>query len=118
MFGALALVLGAVALIGGGGESAEAAKMRVELQPLSPDQVDVIAYVEGSAAADGPTVGLECVDASGEVVVSARKRWPFRDTDNGALPPHAHEVVPADEASGIVRCRLPGTDGPLEARVR
>ena len=63
------------------------------------------------------TVMIECTDDRGDVIFTARKAWPFSDTDGGMYNPHVHLVVrPSAAIQRIVRCRLSGTDPPLEGR--
>jgi hypothetical protein len=62
-------------------------------------------------------VAIQCLDDSGEVVFTDDKVWPFLDTDGGRYNPHVHMVVrPSAAIQQIVRCRLHGTDPPLEGR--
>jgi hypothetical protein len=68
------------------------------------------------ATADGrPTVELECLDADDRIVLKTVHPWPFTDTDQGIYDPHVHETMNAGDAKRIARCRLNGTEGPLEA---
>ena len=57
------------------------------------------------------------MDDGGEVVSSKPESWPFTDTDQGTLDPHAHVAVSTELLDRITRCRLKGTDPPLEGRL-
>ncbi|HEU0025246.1 MAG TPA: hypothetical protein VFQ12_11470 [Thermoleophilaceae bacterium] len=109
----------AVALAtGGGGEDGEADSLRIERS-----QTELIVYVtdpgdnEPDAAGAAPSVTLECLDQDGEVLISAAQAWPFTDTDGESLDPHVHLSLDADRMQRVKRCRLNGTDPPLEGGV-
>ena len=61
-----------------------------------------------------PSVGLECLDAEGRAEISVEHPFPFADTDGGLEPPHVHQRIGTDQLERIERCRLDGTDPPLE----
>jgi hypothetical protein len=42
----------------------------------------------------------------------------FTDTDQGTLDPHAHVGMDPALRDRIARCRITGTDPPLEGRLR
>jgi hypothetical protein len=115
------LVIIALAGSGGDGDSEQRAGLRVERPPGGVPEV--IVYIEDrslnepSTAGGAATVVVECVDAGGEVVSSKPESWPFTDTDQGTLDPHAHVAVSAELLDRIARCRLKGTDPPLEGRL-
>lgn len=124
--GLLALALVA-ALLGpaacGSDEPGEAERLRIEQSPVPPPAGELIVYVEPGAntperAGGRSYVTLRCLDSSGSVVFGARHAWPFRDTDRGTLDPHIHQQLQIAGSRPIERCRLAGTEGPLEGRVR
>jgi hypothetical protein len=111
----------AIALAAGGGSEEPAGDLKVELAPDNPS--DLVVYVPAATNVPGtaggrPTVTLECLDRGDEVVARSRQAWPFTDTDGETLDPHVHQFVPPGRARRIERCRLLGTKGPLEGRVR
>jgi hypothetical protein len=120
---AVAVPLVIVALAGSGSEERpeRPAGLRVERTPGGPPEVTI--YVEDRSLNDPATAGgatsvvVECVDAEGRVVWSRPERWPFTDTDDGALDPHAHIGMDPATLERIARCRLTGTDPPLEGRL-
>jgi hypothetical protein len=122
---AAVLVVAAAGLIAialaAGGDSEGPPGLRVELSPDAPD--DLLVYVPRASNVPGTaggrrTVRLECLDRRDRVVAKSRQAWPFTDTDDGTVDPHVHQFVPADRARRIERCRLAGTEGPLEGRIR
>ena len=60
---------------------------------------------------------VECVDAAGGSSGSRPERWPFTDTDQGDVDPHAHIGMDPALLDRIARCRITGTDPPLEGRL-
>ncbi|MET0836129.1 MAG: hypothetical protein ABWY97_05065 [Thermoleophilaceae bacterium] len=114
------LVIVGVAGSGGDGDSEQPAALRVERTPGGPE---ITVYLEDrslnqpATAGGAATVVLECVDAGGEVVFSQPEGWPFSDTDQGTLDPHAHVGITPELVDRIARCRLKGTDPPLEGRL-
>jgi hypothetical protein len=61
-------------------------------------------------------VRVECLDSGGKVVFRGQEAWPFSDTDGGEFDPHVHVSMEADALAATARCRLKGTDPPLEGR--
>jgi hypothetical protein len=116
---AVAAPLVIVALAGGGSEDRpeRPAGLRVERTPGG--MPEVIVYVEDRSLNEPATAGgatsvvVECADAEGRVVWSRPERWPFTDTDDGTLDPHAHIGMDQAAVERIARCRLTGTDPPL-----
>jgi hypothetical protein len=115
------VVLGVVALASGGGDGAPAG-LRVQREALPSGGEGITVYVDDPGANVTATargrhnVELVCVDSQGGVVLRATHPWPFTDTDQGAFDPHVHEPLSSREASQVSRCRLNGTEGPLEGR--
>lgn len=120
---ALSVPLVIVALAGGGGDGAseQPAGLRVERTPGGVPEIIVFvedrSLNEPSTAGGAATVVVECVDDRGEVVWSNPESWPFTDTDRGTLDPHAHVAMSQELVDRIARCRLKGTDPPLEGRL-
>jgi hypothetical protein len=108
-----------VIAVAGGGSGDEPSGLRVE---RSQGASEVTIYVEDPAVNDPETnagrdvVRIECLDEGGAVVFRARESWPFTDTDGGTLDPHIHLFIPPDALTQVERCRLRGTDPPLEGR--
>jgi hypothetical protein len=120
---AVAVPLVIVAIAGSGSEDRpeRPAGLRVERTPGGPPEV--IIYVEDRSLNEPATAGgatsvvVECVDADGRIVWSRPERWPFTDTDDGTLDPHAHIGMDPAALERIARCRLTGTDPPLGGRM-
>lgn len=80
----------------------------------------MILYLEDRRVNEPETTGgakqvaVECMDRAGAVVFSGRERWPFSDTDGGVFDPHVHVFVVPAVLGKIARCRLKGTNPPLE----
>lgn len=118
----VAVPLVVVAMVTGGDES-EGGGLRVERTTVAgAGTPQLVVYVEElglnvpDTAGDRPTVELECLDDNDRTVLKAVHPWPFTDTDQGIYDPHVHETVAGPEAQRIARCRLNGTDGPLQGR--
>jgi hypothetical protein len=118
---AVSVPLVIVAASGGGGEAEEedaAGELRVERSTGRPE---LVVYVSPEAnvagRASGETVTVECVTAEGEVVGSQAERWPFSDTDQGTLDPHAHMSINPARINEVESCRLKGTDPELDGPV-
>jgi len=81
-----------------------------------PAGVEFIVYVEDPAdnrlelTGGRSSVRLECLDAEGRTLLSARHPWPFTDTDNGIVDAHVHQPAPSDRIRQVDRCRLAGTE--------
>jgi hypothetical protein len=118
---AVSIPLLVIAAAGGGSDKSAGTGLRIE--PSAQGQPFLVIYLEDADVNEPATnhgkrvVAIECLDDSGEVVYSGQKPWPFSDTDGGIYNPHVHMVVrPAATIDQIVRCRLRGTDPPLEGR--
>jgi hypothetical protein len=123
---AVAAPLVIVALAGSGDEELEAASerraaLRIERTPGRLPEITI--YIEDrslnnpATAGGAATVVVECVDAEGRIVSSRPEAWPFSDTDEGTVDPHAHIGMDPALLERIARCRLTGTDPPLEGRL-
>ena len=107
----------------GGGAGGGGAGTGLRIEP-SPQGLPLLVIYLEDADVNKPdtnhgqrTVSIECLDDSDEVVFTETKAWPFSDTDGGVYNPHVHLTVrPAAAIQEIVRCRLRGTDPPLEGR--
>ena len=116
---AISVPLVAIALAGGGSGDEDAEGLRVERSTGLPE---VVIYLEDPNVNEPDTnrgrtrVGIECVDSGGAVIFRGAERWPFSDTDGGVFDPHVHVSVDPALLDRIARCRLKGTDPPLEGR--
>lgn len=120
---AVAIPLVIVALAGSGddeGTTQRPAALRIE---RTPGLDEIAIYLEErslnkpSTAGGETSVVVECVDADGRVVWKLPEAWPFTDTDEGTIEPHAHIGMDPAQIERLVRCRLVGTDPPLEGRL-
>jgi hypothetical protein len=122
VLGAIGVVLGAVALLAGGGDDAPAG-LRVAREALPGGSRGITVYVDdpganvSATARNRPNVELVCFDSRGGEVVRATHPWPFTDTDQGDFDPHVHQTMRRQDADRVVRCRLNGTEGPLQGRL-
>lgn len=62
------------------------------------------------------SVRVECLGRQGQVVLVAKRRWPFRN-ERGYEYPHTHQRATPEQVRRADRCRLKGTRVPLEADV-
>jgi hypothetical protein len=119
----LAVSIPLVVIAAAGGGSGKSAGTGLRIEPSAQGFPFLVIYLEDADVNEPATnhgkrlVAIECLDDADEVVYSADKPWPFRDTDGGTYNPHVHMVVrPSAAIQQIVRCRLRGTDPPLEGR--
>jgi len=121
---AVATPLVIVALAGSGDEEGtpeRPAALRVERTPGGPPEITI--YIEDrslnkpSTAGGDTSVVVECVDTEGRIVWKLPEAWPFTDTDQGSVDPHAHIGMDPAQIERIARCRLTGTDPPLAGRL-
>jgi hypothetical protein len=61
-------------------------------------------------------VRVQCLGRDGQVVLDAKRKWPFVD-EPGYDYPHAHQPASREQLQQADRCRLRGTRVPLEADV-
>jgi hypothetical protein len=107
-----------IAASSSGGEDAGSGGLRVERGPPG-----LVIYVEDADANRPATLGgeraamIECLDSGGSAVWRAPQPWPFTDTDGGRLDPHVHLALDPALLARIVRCRVAGSDPPLEAEL-
>ena len=121
---AVATPLVIVALAGSGDEEGtpeRPAALRVERTPGGSPEITI--YIEDrslnkpSTAGGDTSVVVECTDTEGRIVWKLPEAWPFTDTDQGSVDPHAHIGMDPAQIERIARCRLSGTDPPLEGRL-
>ena len=120
---AVSVPLIVIAAAGGGSGGGESTGTGLKVEP-SPQGLPLLVIYLDDADVNRPEtnhgkqlVAIECLDESGEVIFTEQKAWPFSDTDGGTYNPHVHLVVrPSAAIQRIVRCRLQGTDPPLEGR--
>ncbi len=116
---AISVPLVIVAASGGGGEEQPSGEVRVERSTALPE---LIVYVTGDAnqperAGARRTVTVECLGRGDRPLASQEASWPFTDTDQGTLDPHTHVRVDPARIGEVERCRVRGTEPPLEAPV-
>jgi hypothetical protein len=116
---AVPLTIVAIAGSGGGGSESDEPEMRVE---RSPEVFEVRVFVEPEVNVPGRTRGrrtvtVECVDAGGAVIASEDETWPFTDTDQNTLDPHAHVRVNPARIDDVSLCRVRQARPALEAPV-
>ena len=119
----LAVSVPLVVIAAAGGGSGETSGTGLRVEPSPQGLPILVIYLEDAEDNRLETnhgrrrVAVECLDDSDEVVFTGNKVWPFLDTDGGKYNPHVHMVVrPSAAIQQIVRCRLRGTDPPLEGR--
>ena len=112
-----------VALAGSSGEEDSRPPGGLRVEQTAAGLAEITVYVEDRALNKANTAGgarevdVQCVDRGGELVFAKTEPWPFADTDGGTLDPHAHVGVDVEQLERITRCRLEGTDPPLEGRL-
>jgi hypothetical protein len=121
VLGGLGVVLGAVALLAGGGGGTSG--LRVAREALPDGGQGITVYVEDPGENVAATAGgranvvLVCLDSRDRELLRVRHPWPFTDTDQGVFDPHIHQPMRPEQADRLVRCRLDGTEGPLQGRL-
>jgi hypothetical protein len=117
---ALAVPLAIVAIAGSGGdEEDKEPEMYVQ---RAPEVFEVRVFLEPEVNTPDRTRGrrsvtVECLDDSGTVVASQDEAWPFTDTDQNTLDPHAHIPVNPARIDDVSLCRVKQARPPLEAPV-
>jgi hypothetical protein len=94
--------------------------LRVERGPTGSD---LVIYVKPAVnvpeRAGGRTeVVLECVDSDGDAVMAQDEQWPFQDTDQLAVGPHAHMTLDPLSITAVERCLVRGTQPLVEGPLR
>ena len=115
---AVPLAIVAIAGSGGGGEEAEP-EMYVQ---RAPEVFEVRVFLEPEVNTPDRTRGrrsvtVECLDDSGTVIASQDEAWPFTDTDQNTLDPHAHIPVNPARIDDVSLCRVKQARPPLEAPI-
>ena len=116
---AISVPLIVIAVAGGGSDDGESEGLRVERSAGVPE---VVIYLQDPAVNDPKTnrgrtrVRVECMDSGGTVIFRGSERWPFSDTDGGKFDPHVHVLIQPAVLDRVARCRLRGTEPPLEGR--
>ena len=117
---ALAVPLAIVAIAGSGGdEEDKEPEMYVQ---RSPEVFEVRVFLEPEVNTPDRTRGrrsvtVECLDDSGTVIASQDEAWPFTDTDQNTLDPHAHIPVNPARIDDVSLCRVKQARPPLEGPV-
>jgi hypothetical protein len=117
---AVAVPLTIVAAIGsGGGDDEEDAGLRVERSPELPELLVFLSPEVNKPERTGGrrSVMVECLDTGGGVIKRQDEAWPFTDTDQNTLDPHAHVRVNPARINEVERCRVRPADPPLEGPV-
>jgi hypothetical protein len=117
---AVSVPLTVVAAVGsGGGDDDEDSALRVERSTELPE---MLVFLRPDAntperAGNRETVLVECLDGDGGVIARQDEPWPFTDTDQNTLDPHAHVPVNPARINDVERCRVRPADPPLEGPV-
>lgn len=117
---ALAVPLAIVAIAGtGGDEEDKEPEMYVQ---RAPEVFEVRVFLEPEVNTPDRTRGrrsvtVECLDDSGTVIASQDEAWPFTDTDQNTLDPHAHIPVNPARIDDVSLCRVKQARPPLEGPV-
>jgi hypothetical protein len=116
---AVAVPLTIVAAIGSGGGDDEDAGLRVERSPELPELLVFLSPDVNKPERTGgrQSVTVECLDTDGGVVKRQPEAWPFTDTDQNTLDPHAHVRVNPARINDVERCRVRPANPPLEGPV-
>ena len=113
------LVIVAIVGSGGGDEGTEETGLRVERSPGLPELLVYLTPEVNTPERTGgrESVTVECLDAGGQVVSRQTEAWPFTDTDQQTVEPHAHVPVNPARMNDVERCRVRPADPPLEGPV-
>jgi hypothetical protein len=98
---------------------AKATGLRVE----RGTSADLVIYVKPGVnvperAGGRSEVVLACVDSDGDTVMAQDEQWPFQDTDQYAVGPHAHMTLDPLSITAVERCLVKGTEPLLQAPLR
>jgi hypothetical protein len=72
---------------------------------------------EPETARDAAQVRLQCFDRRARLIIDEAHPWPFEVDGVGDPLPHVHQHGPPTVLNQVVRCRLVGTDPPLEGEL-
>ena len=117
---ALAVPLAIVAIASSGGDEGDKEpEMYVQ---RAPEVFEVRVFLEPEVNTPDRTRGrrsvtVECLDDSGTVIASQDEAWPFTDTDQNTLDPHAHIPVNPARIDDVSLCRVKQARPPLEGPV-
>jgi hypothetical protein len=116
---AVAVPLVILAAVGSGGDDEEDGGLRVERSVELPELRVFVAPDDNTAERAGGrgSVTVECLGPEGGVLASVSSPWPFTDTDDGTLDPHAHVPVNPERLNDVESCRLRRTEPLLEGPV-
>jgi hypothetical protein len=117
---AVAVPLTIVAVAGsGGGDDEEESDIRVERSPALPELLVYVTPEANTAERAGgrQSVTVECLDTGDQVVSRQDEAWPFTDTDQDTVDPHAHVPVNPARINDVERCRVRPASPPLEGPV-
>ena len=124
-----AVVIGvpvAILFASGGGDDDPKAKPKPKSTGLRVERgtsgSDLVIYVKPAVnmpdrAGGRSEVVLECVDSDGDAVMAQDEQWPFQDTDQFAVGPHAHMALDPLSITAVERCLLRGTEPLVEGPV-
>jgi hypothetical protein len=84
-----------------------------------PSGSDLVIHVKPAVnvperAAGRSEVVLRCVDSEGDTVMAQDEQWPFQDTDELAVGPHAHVALDPLSVTAVERCLVEGTEPLLQ----
>src|SRR5687768_1388334 len=124
-----AVVIGvplAILLASGGDDEAPAESTPAKATGLRVERgtsADLIIYVKPGVNVPGRAGGrsevvLACVDSDGDTVMAQDEQWPFQDTDQYAVGPHAHMTLDPLSITAVERCLVKGTEPLLQAPLR
>jgi len=117
-------VLGAVVLVlalAGGGSGGGGDRLVLERSVGRAGLMEIVASVPEAlnkprVARGKRSVGLECKDGTGQVILRGRHQWPFIYEEGYPLP-HTHQAASEGELERISRCRVIGTTEKVEGEL-
>jgi hypothetical protein len=124
-----AVVIGvplAILFASGGDDEQQAESAPAKVTGLRVERgtsADLIIYVKPAVnvpkrAGGRSEVVLACVDSDGDTVMAQDEQWPFQDTDQYAVGPHAHMTLDPLSITAVERCLVEGTEPRLQAPLR